>query len=51
MQTASVNLSIVNACMNEVKEGMTVVFRSEQLNAGEQKLKSLFGDALTIEDS
>ena len=51
MLNASMNLSIVNACMNEVKEGMTVVFRSEQLNAGEQKLKSLFGDALTIEDS
>ena len=50
MLGASMNIAIVNACLNEVKSGMNVALRSEKLNEQEKKLKELFGEALTIEE-
>ena len=50
MCSASINMNVINSCLNEIEDGLSVVFRSEQLNDKEKKLKSLFGNALTIEE-
>lgn len=50
MCSAAINMNVINACLNEIESGLSVVFRSEQLNEKESKLKDLFGNALTIED-
>ncbi|MDO4853607.1 MAG: DNA polymerase III subunit gamma/tau, partial [Clostridia bacterium] len=51
MCNASINMTVIQGCMQELKAGSSVVFKTEHLNEKEQKLKELFGSALTIEDS
>ena len=51
MCNASINMTVIQGCMQELKTGSSVVFKTEHLNEKEQKLKELFGSALTIEDS
>ena len=50
MCSASINMNVINGCLNEIENGLSVVFRSEQLNEKETKLKNLFGNVLTIEE-
>ncbi len=51
MCNASINMTVIQSCMQEIKTGSSVIFKTEHLNEKEQKLKELFGSALTIEDS
>lgn len=50
MCSAAINMNVIAACLQEMRPNATVLFRSEELSEKEQKLKELFGSALTIED-
>lgn len=50
MLSASVNMNVIQACAAEIEPGASVVFRSEQLDTREQKLKDLFGSSLEIRE-
>ncbi len=51
MCNATINMTVINAALNEERPNTSVLFRTEQLNDQEKKLKELFGSALTIEES
>lgn len=50
MCDAAINRNVIVACLIEERAGASVLFRAEQLNEKEKRVKELFGSALTIRE-
>ncbi len=50
MCSATINMSVIVSCLQEIHPEAAILFRGEKLNESEKKLKELFGSVLTIEE-